>query len=193
MKQRTVLISGAGVAGPTLAYWLARAGFRPTVVERSEGQRSSGNPVDVRGEAMDVADRMGVLPRLREAATSVSGMAFVSASGRRVGLMAVGKPDGSELEVPRADLAAVRYDAARERAEFAFGDSITTLHQDDSGADVTFATGAPRRFDLVVGATGCTRGCAACCSAPPPATRATSGCTSPRCRWDTRRPTRARC
>src|SRR6202034_1323412 len=154
MKKRTVLISGAGVAGPSLAYWVAGAGFRPTVVERSEGQRSSGNPVDVRGEAMDVADRMGVLPRLREAATSVSGMAFVSASGRRVGLIAVGKPDGSELEVPRADLAAVMYDAARERAEFVFGDSIAALGQDDSGVDGTFATGSPRWFDLVGGADG---------------------------------------
>jgi 2-polyprenyl-6-methoxyphenol hydroxylase-like FAD-dependent oxidoreductase len=154
MKQRTVLISGSGVAGPTLAYWLARYGFRPTVVERSEGQRSSGNPVDVRGEAMDVAERMGVLPRLREAATSVSGMAFVTASGRRLGRLAVGRADGAELEVPRADLAAVMYDAARERAEFLFGDSIAALRQDAHGVDVTFDKGAPRRFDLVVGADG---------------------------------------
>jgi 2-polyprenyl-6-methoxyphenol hydroxylase-like FAD-dependent oxidoreductase len=154
MKQRTVLISGSGVAGPTLAYWLARYGFRPTVVERSEGQRSSGNPVDVRGEAMDVAERMGVLPRLREAATSVSGMAFVTASGRRLGRLAVGRTDGTELEVPRADLAAVMYDAARERAEFLFGDSIAALRQDAHGVDVTFDKGAPRRFDLVVGADG---------------------------------------
>jgi 2-polyprenyl-6-methoxyphenol hydroxylase-like FAD-dependent oxidoreductase len=154
MKQRTVLISGAGVAGPTLAYWLARSGFLATVVERSEGQRSSGNPVDVRGEAMDVAERMGVLPRLREAATGVSGMALVDASGRRFGRIAVGKPDGSELEVPRADLAAVMYDAAREQAEFLFGDSITALRQDAAGVDVTFDKGAPRRFDLVVGADG---------------------------------------
>src|SRR5580693_1764187 len=154
MKQRTVLISGAGVAGPTLAYWLAGAGFRPTVVERSEGQRSSGNPVDVRGEAMDVADRMGVLPRLREAATSVSGLALVNVAGRRIGWIPVGKSDGSELEVPRADLASVLYDAARERAEFVFGDSVTALSQDAAGVDVTFATGAARRFDLVVGADG---------------------------------------
>jgi 2-polyprenyl-6-methoxyphenol hydroxylase-like FAD-dependent oxidoreductase len=154
MKQRTVLISGAGVAGPTLAYWLSRYGFRPTVVERSAGQRSSGNPVDVRGEAMDVAERMGVLPRLRAAATSVSGLAFVDASGRRVGRIAVGKADGTELEVARADLAAVMHDAARERAEFVFGDSIAALHQDAAGVDVTFAAGGPRRFDLVVGADG---------------------------------------
>src|SRR3984957_405338 len=154
MKKRTVLISGAGVAGPTLAYWLAGYGFRPTVVERSEGQRSSGNPVDVRGEAMDVAERMGVLPRLREAATSVSGMALVTASGRRLGRLAVGRTDGTELEVPRADLAAVLHDAARERAEFVFNDSIAALRQDAHGVDVTFDKGAPRRFDLVVGADG---------------------------------------
>src|ERR1700722_14898893 len=154
MKQRTVLISGAGVAGPTLAYWLSRSGFEPTVVERSEGQRSSGNPVDVRGGAMEVAERMGVLPRLREAATSVSGLAFVDASGRRVGRIPVGKADGTELEVPRADLAAVMHDAARERAEFVFGDSITALRQDAAGGGGAFATGAPRRFDLVVGADG---------------------------------------
>src|SRR3954469_21915362 len=69
MTEQTVLISGAGVAGPTLAYWLARHGFRPTVVERAAGLRSSGNPVDVRGPALDVVDRMGLLPTLRAAAS----------------------------------------------------------------------------------------------------------------------------
>jgi 2-polyprenyl-6-methoxyphenol hydroxylase-like FAD-dependent oxidoreductase len=154
MKRRTVLISGAGVAGPTLAYWLSRSGFEPTVVERSDRQRSSGNPVDVRGEAIDVAERMGVLPRLRAVATTVSGLAFVNAAGRRIGRVPVGKADGTELEVARADLAAVLYEAARERAEFVFGDSVTALRQDAAGVDVSFASAAARRFDLVVGADG---------------------------------------
>jgi 2-polyprenyl-6-methoxyphenol hydroxylase-like FAD-dependent oxidoreductase len=154
MKRRTVLISGAGVAGPTLAYWLSRSGFEPTVVERSDRQRSSGNPVDVRGEAIDVADRMGVLPRLRAAATTVSGLAFVNAAGRRIGRIPVGKADGTELEVARADLAVVLSEAARERAEFVFGDSVTALRQDAAGVDVSFASAAARRFDLVVGADG---------------------------------------
>ena len=65
MKRPTVLISGAGVAGSTLAFWLVRKGFRPTVVERATGQRSSGNPVDVRGPAFPVAEKMGLLSRLR--------------------------------------------------------------------------------------------------------------------------------
>jgi 2-polyprenyl-6-methoxyphenol hydroxylase-like FAD-dependent oxidoreductase len=152
-KQHTVLISGAGVAGATLAYWLARHGFAVTVVERSEGQRSSGNPVDVRGEALAVAERMGVRSRLREAATSVSGIAFVAPSGRLIGRLRGGGRDG-DVEVPRADLAAILYGAARSDAEFLFGDAIAALHQDAGGVDATFARGAQRRFDLVVGADG---------------------------------------
>ncbi|HEY1703132.1 MAG TPA: FAD-dependent monooxygenase [Trebonia sp.] len=154
MEQRTVLVSGAGVAGPTLAYWLAGNGFRVTVAERAAGQRSSGNPVDVRGPAVDVAERMGVMPGLREAATSVSAIAFVDASGRRIGRLRTARPGSGEVEVARADLAAVLYEAARDRAEFAFGDCVTALTQDAGGVDVSFASGAARRFDLVIGADG---------------------------------------
>ena len=79
---RTVLISGAGVAGPTLAYWLARAGYRPTVVELAAGQRSSGNPVDVRGPALPVVERMGVAGALRANATQATGLRLVERAGR---------------------------------------------------------------------------------------------------------------
>jgi 2-polyprenyl-6-methoxyphenol hydroxylase-like FAD-dependent oxidoreductase len=81
----TVLISGAGVAGPTVAYWLARHGFRPTVVECAAGLRTGGSPVDVRGPAVGIAERMGVMDRLREARTAVTAMRFVNRSGRQVG------------------------------------------------------------------------------------------------------------
>jgi 2-polyprenyl-6-methoxyphenol hydroxylase-like FAD-dependent oxidoreductase len=153
MKRHTVLISGAGVAGSTLAYWLARHGFAVTVVERSQRQRSSGNPVDVRGEALAVTERMGVRPALREAATSVTGIALVTASGRWIGRLANGGRDG-DVEVSRADLAAILYGAARSDAEFLFGDSVVALRQDPAGVDVTLADGGQRRFDLVVGADG---------------------------------------
>ncbi len=149
-----MLISGAGVAGPTLAFWLARHGFRPTVVERAQGQRSSGHPVDVRGAAVRVAEQMGVLAHLRAVATHVPGLTFVTASGRRIGPLALGRPRGDELEVPRADLATVLCDAARDDAEFLFNDSVTALHQDAAGVDITFDRASPRRFDLVIGADG---------------------------------------
>ncbi|OXM69041.1 FAD-dependent monooxygenase [Amycolatopsis vastitatis] len=155
MTERTALISGAGVAGPTLAYWLARAGFRPTVVERAAGLRSSGSPVDVRGPAARVADRMGITAKLREASTSARSLKFVDDAGRRTGrvpMSALGA--GSDIELPRTDLAEILHDAARDHAEFVFHDSVTELHQDDGGVDVTFERGAPRRFDLVIGADG---------------------------------------
>ena len=155
---RTVLISGAGVAGPTLAFWLARAGFRPTVVERSPGRRSSGNPVDVRGPALPVAEQMGIVTALREAATTVTAMRLIDSRGRRrqrIPTPASRSAAGTmEIEVPRADLATILYGAARDHAEFVFDDTITGLRQDRGGVDVTFERAAPRRFDLVVGADG---------------------------------------
>ena len=78
-----ILISGASIAGPTLAYWLARYGFRPTVVERAPGA-AGGNGVDVRGQAIEVAERMGIMPQIRAAAADVIGMSFVDAADRRV-------------------------------------------------------------------------------------------------------------
>ncbi|MBB5076514.1 FAD-dependent monooxygenase [Nonomuraea endophytica] len=149
-----ILISGAGIAGSTLAYWLARHGMNATVVERSAGQRSSGSPVDVRGHAVEVAERMGVLPRLREAATRVNRMTFVDAAGRRVGGMRVGRPGGGEVELRRTDLAGILTEAARDHAEYVYGDSIASLTQDGGGVDVAFDRGTRRRFDLVVGADG---------------------------------------
>ncbi|MFF8945996.1 FAD-dependent monooxygenase [Streptomyces sp. NPDC014864] len=155
---RTVLISGAGVAGSTLAYWLARAGSRPTVVERANGQRSSGNPVDVRGPALPVVEQMGVVDALRAVATQATGMRFVHPSGRlsrRMSMPAKRSAAGTpEVEVPRADLARILYAAACDDAEFVYGDTITRLDQDAGGVDVTFECGPARRFDLVVGADG---------------------------------------
>jgi 2-polyprenyl-6-methoxyphenol hydroxylase-like FAD-dependent oxidoreductase len=158
MDNRTVLISGAGIAGPTLAYWLARHGYRPTVVERAAALRSSGSPVDVRGSAVEVAERMGIMPRLREAGTEVTDLCFVDAKGRRLGrlnLRALAQASGSrEVELPRGDLASILYQASRDAAEFLFHDSIVALAQDDEGVSVTFDHAPPRRFDLVIGADG---------------------------------------
>jgi 2-polyprenyl-6-methoxyphenol hydroxylase-like FAD-dependent oxidoreductase len=158
MSNQTVLISGAGIAGPTLAYWLARDGFRPTVVEHAAAPRSSGSPVDVRGKAVEVAERMAVMARIREAGTDWTGMSFVNGTGRRVGrvnMRALQQAAGSrEVELPRGDLASILYQASRDHAEFLFDDSIVALDQDEHGVGATFDRAHPRRFDLVIGADG---------------------------------------
>ncbi|MFE2328964.1 FAD-dependent monooxygenase [Streptomyces sp. NPDC059385] len=159
MDDRTVLISGAGIAGPTLAYWLARHGFRPTVVELATGVRSSGSPVDVRGPAVEVAERMGIAARLREAGTDVTELWFVDAAGRRTGGLPLSAPTAAtagarDIEIGRGDLAAILHQQASSHAEFFFGDCITGIEQDEHGVDVTFRHAPPRRFGLVIGADG---------------------------------------
>jgi 2-polyprenyl-6-methoxyphenol hydroxylase-like FAD-dependent oxidoreductase len=148
-----VLISGAGVAGATLAALLGRAGHQVTVVERDQGTRSSGNPVDVRKGAYQVAEQLGVMSRLQDAATKVRELIFVDDAGRTLASVRTRQSD-REVEVSRADLSEILVEAGRGDAEFLFDEMITQLHPDAGGVDVIFDRAAPRRFDLVVGADG---------------------------------------
>ena len=158
MRPLKVLISGAGIAGCTLAYWLARHGHVATVVERGGALRSSGSPIDVRGPAMRIAEQMGIVPRLREASTRVGGLTVLDRDGRRaahVDLDGLRRSIGVEhVELPRGDLSAILHEAGRDSAEYVFGDSIRSLTQESGGVDVAFERAAPRRFDLVIGADG---------------------------------------
>ena len=149
-----VLICGAGIAGATLACLLGRAGHRVVVVERDQGVRSSGAPVDVRGPAYGVVERLGLLPRLAELATAVRRVAFVDAAGRTVAELRTRRDPDRELEIQRGDLSAALVDAARSSAELRFDDSVTAARPDEHGVQVTLSSGGARRFDLAVGADG---------------------------------------
>jgi 2-polyprenyl-6-methoxyphenol hydroxylase-like FAD-dependent oxidoreductase len=151
MNER-VLISGASIAGLATAHWLARYGFRPTVVERAERLREGGNGVDVRAQAVDVAERMGIMARVRDAAADVRGMKFVDADDRSVARIDTYEPGA--VEIMRGDLVALLHEAAGSEVEYVFGDSIRGLAQDEHGVDVSFERAADRRFDWVIGADG---------------------------------------
>ncbi|MFI8194302.1 FAD-dependent monooxygenase [Streptomyces sp. NPDC085946] len=156
--KRTVLISGASIAGPALAYWLHRSGCAVTVVEKAGALRDGGYPIDIRGTATEVVRRMGILPRLRDAHIDSRRCTFLDADGREVASLTpravAGGVEGQDLEVRRGDLAAILYAMVRDDVEFLFGDSIDTLDQSGQGVDVTFHSGKRRTFDLVVGADG---------------------------------------
>ncbi|WP_454195774.1 FAD-dependent monooxygenase [Nocardia sp. Marseille-Q1738] len=154
-NQPRILISGASIAGPTLAYWLVRHGFRPAVVERSPALRPGGNGVDIRGAAVHIADRMGLLSRLREQATDIRELTFVNAAGRRVAGMSTRAFNAEgDIEIMRGDLAQVLYEATADDVEFTFGDSIAAISQRRDAVEVTFDSGAEAEFDLVIGADG---------------------------------------
>ena len=153
---RKALISGAGIAGATAAYWLAKAGFQVTVVEQAQDMRSSGSPVDVRGTAVDVAERMGVMAQIRAADTRVRDMVFVNSRGHvvsRVNMRNTWAEPG-EVELSRGALAAILREAVPDDVEFQFGDSVTALTQDADGVAAEFGSAPGGRFDVVIGADG---------------------------------------
>jgi 2-polyprenyl-6-methoxyphenol hydroxylase-like FAD-dependent oxidoreductase len=159
VNARTVLISGASIAGPALAYWLRRHGFEPTVVERAPAPRPGGQGIDLRGTARTVVERMGLMERIRARHTGVHAMAQVDASGKRLytfGGDVLGDSGGiiADIEILRGDLVEILHDATRADVEYVFDDWITSLAQGNDGVAVTFARSAPRKFDLVVGADG---------------------------------------
>ncbi|MFI9719542.1 FAD-dependent monooxygenase [Streptomyces sp. NPDC052396] len=149
-----VLISGAGIAGPALAYWLGRYGFRPTVVEIAPAPREGGQAVDFRGEThLTVLERMGLLPELRRIQTGGSPMTFVDERGAAL-LELPGEFNGGAVEVPRGDLSRLLYEHSLPYTDYLFGDTVTGLTQTPGRVDVTFRHAAPRTFGLVIGADG---------------------------------------
>lgn len=159
MKNKNILISGAGIAGPTLAYWLKHFGFNPTIVERAPTLRAGGQPIDVRGEAVQIAKDMGIWPRLQQEKTTLDEIAFMDAHHQvsKINLRmlrTVLKLDRSWAEVRRGDLVKALYDVTKDDVEYRFGTSIRALQQDSEGVDVTFENGGQERFDLVIGADG---------------------------------------
>jgi 2-polyprenyl-6-methoxyphenol hydroxylase-like FAD-dependent oxidoreductase len=151
---RSVLISGGGIAGPSLAYWLGTSGYAVTVVERAPGLRTSGAaPVDFRGDQLALLERMGVLDDIRGSQTGMGDQTVIDAGGRRLSTFPSVLFSG-DVEIERGDLARILYHRSAGAAEYVFGDHVTGMTQDADGVDVSFAHGAPRRFDLVVGADG---------------------------------------
>ena len=158
-KKGSVLVSGASVAGPTTAYWLARQGFAVTVVERMPlaRVRTGGHAVDLFGPAMDVAEWTGVLPAVMEARTRTEVLEFHRAGARPVAVdlrQLMAGISGKHVEVMRGELAAILYEATRDQVEYVFENSIRTIDQGPEDVAVGFERGPERRFDLVVGADG---------------------------------------
>jgi 2-polyprenyl-6-methoxyphenol hydroxylase-like FAD-dependent oxidoreductase len=156
VQNRDVLISGAGVAGQALAYWLRRLGFTPVVVERAPAPRDGGQAVDLRGAAIEVARRTGILDAARAARTGTRGTSYVNSAGKRLASLngAFGVIDARDVEIVRGDLVSILYEAARNDVEYIFDDSISSLTEAADGVTVTFERSAPRTFHLVVGADG---------------------------------------
>lgn len=154
LAELRVLVSGAGVAGPALAYWLAHYGADATVVEIAPALRASGFAVDFRGPThLGVLEKMGVLEELRAVQTHGGAMRSVDEHGELIFELPA-EFAGGDIEVYRRDLSRVLYERGADRVEYLFGDAIAALTETADGVRVDFSRGASRTFDLVVGADG---------------------------------------
>jgi len=131
---RSVLISGGGIAGPSLAYWLGTSGYEVTVVERAPGLRTSGaSAVDFRGGQLDLLARMGVLGEIQARQTGMGDQAVIDSAGRRLSTFPSALFSG-DVEIERGDLARILYSRSKDVAEYIFGDHITTPIGTTSGS-----------------------------------------------------------
>lgn len=155
---KTVLISGAGIAGPTLAYWLKRAGYVPTLVERAPALRRGGYVIDFWGLGYDIAERMGLLPAIDRAGYHVRELRIVDDSGRRVAGFGTRVFDeltgGRFITLARSDLSRLLYEKISASTEVIFDDEIVVLEEQADKVGVRLLRGGERRFDLVIGADG---------------------------------------
>jgi len=153
-----ILISGAGIAGPTLAYWLARYGLTTTLVEKAPRLRTGGYMIDFWGAGFDIADRMGLMPEIHRKGYLVRKIKVVNRNGRQVaGFPADALAQatrGHYISLPRGDLAAAIFQKIESKVETIFGDSIANIEQTEKCVRVTFEQGDTREFDLVIGADG---------------------------------------
>lgn len=158
MENKNILISGAGIAGTSLAYWLKKFGFHPTIVEASPKLRKGGYAIDFWGAGFDVAERMGILSNLSSVDLKLSELTFVNGNNKRIGGMNYRKiikwMNGRAFTLLRSDLAKTIYNHLDEHVEIIFGDKISKIEQSENEVSVTFQSGKTRGFDLLVGADG---------------------------------------
>jgi 2-polyprenyl-6-methoxyphenol hydroxylase-like FAD-dependent oxidoreductase len=153
-----IAINGAGIAGPTLAYWLRESGHEVLLIEESPQLRSGGYAVDFWGVGYDVSEKMGLLPRIKEVGYQVSEVRYVNRDGRKSGGFSVDvfrrMTKGRFTELRRSDLAATIYDALGGQVETIFGNSVARIEDKGNRVRVDFDNAAPREVDLVIGADG---------------------------------------
>jgi len=154
----SILISGAGIAGPTLAFWLLEQGITPTLVERAPRLRTGGYVIDFWGLGYEVAGKMGLLPVLNKEGYDVRELRLIDSQGRRVGGFDAevfrNLTGGRYLSIARSELARLLCEQIKDRCEVMFGDGITAIDDDGAGVNISFQHAPQRRFDAVIGADG---------------------------------------
>lgn len=160
-KSLRVLISGAGIAGPAVAFWISRLGHYCTIIERSPEPRENGLQIDIRKEGVEAVRRMGLLDEVKKYVVDEPGTEFVDANGKQFALFPRMENDKggmqgftSEYEIMRHDLCQILVKASKENVNYRYGVSVTDFENNNDGVRVTFSDGVEETFDLLIAADG---------------------------------------
>lgn len=153
------LISGGGIAGPALAFWLVRLGYHCTIIERSPELRTGGQQIDIKAQAVEVVKHMGLLDEVRKNTVDETGLRFVNSDGTTKAFFAKeedvqGRGISSEFEIMRGDLCRILYNATRNNCEYRFGIAVKNFSEENGQVKVTMSDGSEDTFDLLVAADG---------------------------------------
>jgi len=158
MTSKTILISGAGIAGPALAFWLKAGGFEPTLIERAPELRTAGYVIDFWGLGYDIAERMGLTADIHRLGYQARELRIVNGRGDRVAGFGTSVfrelTNGRYVTIARGELSRLLFESVSGRSEAIFGNEIAGLEESDDYVRVEFKHGPGRQFDLVIGADG---------------------------------------
>ncbi|WYZ36076.1 hypothetical protein EsH8_X_000723 [Colletotrichum jinshuiense] len=161
MSHLKVLISGGGVGGPALAFWLAKLGHDVTIVERSPSLRAQGQQIDIRGQGVTVIRRMGLEHLIRAKVVEEDGIVFVDSNGKPQATLEANKSGvgrqglTSEFEIMRGDLVRILFDKTQELGvKYIFDTKIEDFEQESDSVTVRLSNGTTDKYDLLVGADG---------------------------------------
>lgn len=155
IKHRKVLISGASIAGLSMAWWMHQLGYEVTIVELAKEPRTGGTAVDVRGPAVDAARRMGILDEMRSNRLHLKVIEFKDAADHTIKAFDASSEDGGEeIEMERDKFINMMLGRLTGKVNFKFSDRITAFNENEKEVVVTFEKGAPENFDLVLGCDG---------------------------------------
>jgi 2-polyprenyl-6-methoxyphenol hydroxylase-like FAD-dependent oxidoreductase len=158
MTAQSILISGAGIAGPALAYWLRAAGFQPTIVERAPALRGGGYVIDFWGLGYEIAQQMNLQSAIERVGYRMREVRIVGDRGERAGGFGADVfrelTGGRYVTLARSDLSRMLYECIADSTEVIFGDEIVDVHESAGSVQVSLAHSGERRFDLLIGADG---------------------------------------
>ena len=156
-NQKRVLISGASFAGLSTAYWMNKLGYQVTIVEIAESLKKGGTPVNILGDTIDIVKHMGLFEQIVSNKLVMQSFEFKNADDiteRRDFTQESQAERGEvEYEIERDVLLLMMYELVKDKVEFIYGESITSLSESLDQLNVTFKKGTPRAFDLVLAAT----------------------------------------